>query len=140
MTSRPFSFPVSLTPMRSRPTVGGAGGARRWGVLVFLSGNHPRVLFAFPAAVPAGGFCCPCQGCQLLGFPARMLPLAAYPEQRSSRVPPSVCPGPPPGRLWALLTCCKWQSFALFSGAFDVPKSSYVPHRGGITVFSLFCV
>lgn len=140
MTSRPFSFPVSLTPMRSRPAVGGAGGARRWGVLVFLSGNHPRVLFAFPAAVPAGGFCCPCQGCQLPGFPARMLPLAAYPEQRSSRVPPSVCPGPPPGRLWALLTCCKWQSFALFSGAFDVPKSSYVPHRGGITVFSLFCV
>lgn len=31
MTSRPFSFPVSLTPMRNRPTVGGAGGARRWG-------------------------------------------------------------------------------------------------------------
>lgn len=140
MTSRPFSFPVSLTPMRNRPTVGGAGGARRWGCWSSCLEITRGVLFAFPAAVPAGGFCCPCQGCQLPGFPARMLPLAAYPEQRSSRVPPSVCPGPPPGRLWALLTCCKWQSFALFSGAFDVPKSSYVPHRGGITVFSLFCV
>lgn len=48
MTSRPFSFPVSLTPMRSRPAVGGAGGARRWGVLVFLSGNHPRGSLRLP--------------------------------------------------------------------------------------------
>lgn len=31
MTSRPFSFPVSLTPMRSRPTVGGGGREVRGG-------------------------------------------------------------------------------------------------------------
>lgn len=34
MTSRPFSFPVSLTPMRNRPTVGGGrevrGGGGCW--------------------------------------------------------------------------------------------------------------
>lgn len=48
MTSRPFSFPVSLTPMRNRPAVGGGGRCEEVGVLVFLSGNHPRGSLRLP--------------------------------------------------------------------------------------------